>query len=84
VNWSADDVADVPPGVVTVISTVPVPAGLVAVIEVALFTVYEAAAVLPNFTPLAPVKPVPMIATLVPPVTGPTAGEMLVTAGITK
>jgi hypothetical protein len=83
VNWSADDVADVPPGVVTVIFTVPVPAGLLAVIEVALFTIYEAAAVLPNFTPLAPVKPVPVIVTLVPPVIGPATGEMLVTAGIT-
>ena len=31
-NWSAAEVADVPPGVVTVTSTVPVPAGLVAVI----------------------------------------------------
>jgi hypothetical protein len=81
VNWSADDVADVPPGVVTVISTVPVPAGLVAVIEVALFTVYEAAAVLPNFTPLAPVKPVPVIVTEVPPAIGPAAGEMLVMTG---
>jgi hypothetical protein len=83
VNWSADEVADVPPGVVTVIFTVPVPAGLVAVIEVALFTVYEAAAVLPNFTPLAPVKPVPVIATEGPPAIGPAAGEMLVTTGIT-
>ena len=38
-NWSAADVADVPPGVVTVTSTVPVPAGEVAVIEVAELTV---------------------------------------------
>jgi hypothetical protein len=84
VNWSADEVADVPPGVVTRISTIPAePAGLVAVIEVALFTVYEAAAVLPNFTAVAPVKPVPVIATEVPPAIGPTTGEMLVTAGIT-
>jgi hypothetical protein len=82
VNWSPDEVADVPPGVVTVISTVPAePAGLVAVIEVGLFTVYDAATVLPNFTPVAPVKPVPVIVTEVPPAIGPAAGEMLVTAG---
>ena len=32
-NWSADEVAEVPPGLVTVTSTVPAePAGLVAVI----------------------------------------------------
>ena len=34
-NWSADDVAEVPPAVTTVTSTVPEPAGLVAVICVA-------------------------------------------------
>jgi hypothetical protein len=39
VNWSDADVADVPPGVVTRTSTVPVPAGAVAVIEVLLLTV---------------------------------------------
>ena len=36
---SADEVAEVPPGVVTVTSTVPLPAGEVAVIEVAESTV---------------------------------------------
>ena len=38
-NWSAGEVAEVPPGVVTVTSTVPLPAGEVAVIEVAESTV---------------------------------------------
>ena len=38
-NWSAEPVVLVPPGVVTVTSTVPVPAGAVAVIEVAELTV---------------------------------------------
>ena len=41
---------------VTVTSTVPVPAGEVAVMLVALFTVNEAAAVAPKLTALAPVK----------------------------
>ena len=81
VNWSAADVADVPPAVVTVISTVPVPAGEVAVMEVAELTVKPAAFVAPNFTAVAPVKLVPVIVTLVPPATGPDVGEIEVTVG---
>jgi hypothetical protein len=69
---------------VTVILTIPAePTGEVAVIEMALFTVYEVAAVVPNFTPVAPLKPVPVIATEVPPADVPVVGEMPVTAGIT-
>ena len=68
----------------TVILTIPAePTGEVAVIEMALFTVYEVAAVVPNFTPVAPLKPVPVIATEVPPADVPVVGEMPVTAGIT-
>ena len=63
--------ADVPPGVVTVTSTVPVPAGLSAVIEVALTTVKFVAGVVPKSTAVAPVKPVPVIVTNVPPAAGP-------------
>jgi hypothetical protein len=81
VNWSADEVALVPPPVVTVTSTVPVPAGAVAVIDVAEFMVIEVAAVLPNVTAVAPVKPVPVRVTEVPPAAGPYIGAMLVTAG---
>jgi hypothetical protein len=66
----------------TVMSTVPVPAGLVAVIEVALLTVYEVAEVPPNLTEVAPVKPVPVIATDVPPAVGPDVGDLPVTVGI--
>ena len=73
-NWSAALVALVPPGVVTVTSTVPVPAGAVALMLVALLTVKLEAAVVPNFTALAPVKLVPVIATEVPPVLGPRPG----------
>ena len=65
----------VPPGPVTVTSTVPAaPAGAVAVMEVALLTVKVEAAVVPNFTAVAPVKLVPVIVTEVPPVVGPEVG----------
>jgi uncharacterized membrane protein len=71
-----------PPGVVTVISTVPaLPAGEVAVIEVALFTVKLAAFAFPNLTAVAPVKLVPVIVTVVPPPPGPLVGFTAVTVG---
>ncbi|MEY9227942.1 hypothetical protein ABIF78_000265 [Bradyrhizobium japonicum] len=80
-NWSAADVADVPPGVVTRISTVLVPAGDVAVIWVAELTVKPAAAVPPKVTAVAPVKLVPVMVTVVPPPPGPDVGEIEVTVG---
>ena len=81
-NWSAATVADVPPAAVTVISTVPAaPAGEVAVICVALFTVYDVALVLPNFTAVAPLNAVPVITTEVPPLTVPEDGVIPVTVG---
>ena len=85
-NWSADEAWDCPAALVILISTVPAePAGLVAVIEVALFTVYELAVMLlPNITLVTPVKPVPVMVTLVPPATGPADGEMPVTVGFPK
>ena len=70
-----------PAGVITVTSTVPVPAGLSAVIVVALTTVTPVAAVVPKSTAVAPVKPVPVIVTKVPPAAGPLVGLMPVTAG---
>src|SRR5258708_38104379 len=57
-----------PSAVVTVTSTVPTPAGEVAVIWVALLTVKEAAALLPKLTAVAPEKLVPVMVTLLPPV----------------
>ena len=78
-NWSGVPVALVPLGVLTVTSTVPVPAGAVAVIEVALLTVNEVAAVLPKLTAVAPVKFVPLTWTVVP--AGPELGLTPVTAG---
>ena len=80
-KWSAFDVALVPPEVATVTSTVPAePAGEVAVIWVALLTV-NVAVVAPNFTPVAPVKLVPVRVTLVPPAVVPLVGATAVTVG---
>jgi len=78
---SAAELADVPPGVVTVTSMVPLPGGAVAVMLVADTTVNDEAAVEPNDTPVAPVKFVPVIVTLVPPAVGPAAGVSDVTVG---
>ncbi|MNM85398.1 hypothetical protein D3C81_975110 [compost metagenome] len=80
-NWSAALVALVPPVVVTRTSTVPLPAGAVAVICVALLTVTPVAAVAPKVTAVVPLKPEPVIVTVVPPVVGPEVGEMLLTTG---
>ena len=80
--WSLLPVALVPPGVVTVTSTVPaVPAGAVAVIWVALLTVTLVAAFEPKLTEAPLTKFVPVIVTMVPPVVGPAVGLMLVTVG---
>ena len=73
-----------PPGVVTVTSTVPLPAGLVAVIWVSLSTVKLLAAVAPKETPVAPVKPVPVMTTVVPPALDPLDGLILVTVGVER
>ena len=80
-NSSAGVVGDVPSGPVTVTSTVPVPGGEVAVICESESTVMDTAAVPPNWTSVAPVKPLPSIVTVVPPASGPLAGLMPVTAG---
>ena len=71
----------VPPAVVTLISTVPVPAGAVAVICVALLTVKDKALVAPKVTDVAPLKPLPLMVTLVPPAAGPRFGEVELTEG---
>ena len=71
-----------PPGVVTMTEAVPaVPAGVVAAIEVALTTVTFVAAAPPIVTPVAPVKFVPVMVTLVPPPVGPEIGLMALTVG---
>src|SRR5205823_7913738 len=76
VNTSKNDVADVPPTVVTVTSTPPAAcAGDVAVIWPSKSTVKLAAFVAPNFTELAAVNPEPEIVTDVPPALGPAVGR---------
>ena len=81
-NWSAEPVALLPPGVVTVTSTTPAdPDGLVAVTWVALSTVKVDAAVAPKLTADAPVKSVPVMVTEVPPAVDPLLGEMPLTVG---
>ena len=79
-NWSAAEVAEVPPGVVTLMLIVPVPAGDVAVIDVAELNV-KLADVAPNVTAVTPVKFVPVSVTVVPPAVGPAVGEIEVTVG---
>src|SRR5580692_9889625 len=84
VNWSADGLTGlVPPGAVTVTSTVPADsAGEVTVSEVPVpFTTTLVPAVVPNFTEVAPVKPDPVTVTEVPPDVGPVFGLTAVTAG---
>jgi len=71
----------VPAGVVTVTSTVPVPAGAIALICVPERTVKEVAALVPKST-FVPVKPVPNTFTEVPSAAGPFVGEMLVTTDL--
>lgn len=70
-----------PPVVVTRISTVPEPAGAVAVIWVALLTVKPVATAPPKVTAVAPEKLVPVMITVVPPEAGPEVGETLVRVG---
>jgi hypothetical protein len=83
VNWSADEVAEVPPAVVTVISTVPADsAGEVAVKEVDELTVTAVAVTVPNITVAPDVKPVPAMDTEVPPEVRPLVGVMEVIVGV--
>jgi hypothetical protein len=80
VNSSAGESALVPAGVSTVTSTVPaVPAGETAVIWESESTEKLAAPSEPNMTDVAPVNSVPVMMTVVPPASGPFAGEMPVT-----
>jgi hypothetical protein len=63
--------------------TAPLPAGVVAVICVALTTTTFVAAALPNVTVAPDAKFVPVIVTAVPPAGGPLFGDTLVTVGVT-
>lgn len=71
-----------PAGVVTTTLAVPAdPAGVVAVMDVALTTEKLVAATPPMVTPVAPVNPVPVIVTAVPPAVVPLVGVKDVTVG---
>jgi hypothetical protein len=84
VNTSTVDVAEVPPGVVTVTSTEPIPAGLRAVIVVGVTTLIFVARFVPKFTAVTLVNPVPVIVTSVLPAAGPIAGLTPATVGMAK
>lgn len=82
VNWSAEEVPDVPLGVTTVMSKVPTDcAGEMAVMLVSETTVKLVAATAPKLTALAPVKLLPVIVTVVPPAALPLDGLIAVTLG---
>jgi len=81
VNWSADDLAEVPPGVFTVTSTVPVPAGEETVTCVGGEVDVMVAAAVPKRTSDTFVKFVPVTVTGVPPPGRPLLGETCVTVG---
>jgi len=70
----------VPPEVVTVTVTAPLPGGLLTVIRLPESEVIVPAAP-PKLTRLAPDRLLPLIVTEVPPPVGPLAGESPVTAG---
>jgi hypothetical protein len=73
---AAASVADCEPGFVTVIETVPaVDAGVTACSSLPLTNVTMAAATPPKLTPAPLSNPLPVIVTVVPPATGPCAGE---------
>jgi hypothetical protein len=81
-NLSAGLTAELPLGVVTVMSTVPAPsAGLTAVISPSLSTVKLTASTDPNSTAVAPVKSAPVMVTEVSSSTGPELGLTSVTSG---
>lgn len=83
-NLSADDMADAPPGVVTVTSTVPaLSAGEVTVIAVADSAVMMPG-VAPKLTAEADERLAPLMVTEVPPTVGPLIGLIPVTEGTPK
>jgi len=72
----------VPPGVAMLIGTVPARcAGVTASTSVSLTTVKLEAGVVPNFTLVVPVRPVPVIVTLSLPARTPVVGNTAAGAG---
>lgn len=70
-----------PPGLITVTSTVPEPGGLTASITVAEITLNAAGFPAPKSTEVALLKPLPVMVTLVPPAWGPADGDTPKTTG---
>ena len=72
-----------PPPVVTIMLRAPplMYSGVIQVIVVLLTMLREVALNPPNVTKVAPVKDVPVIVTLVPPIVLPVNGEMLLITG---
>ncbi len=82
-NLSADDVAEVPPGVVTIRSAVPTSPGGEVTAQLVVVHMTLDALVEPKLAVVLPVtKPVPVTVTTVPPESGPTFGAIPVTVGI--
>ena len=71
-----------PPGCCTTTFTTPAPAGVVTLMLVGLVTENAVPATPPNVTPVAPVSPVPVTVTGVPPAAGPVLGLTPVTVGV--
>src|SRR5689334_5730017 len=78
---SPETVGLVPPGVVTVTSAAPDPAGATALICPELTTENDVAGVEPKVTAVAPVKLLPTTAMLFPPAAGPVDGLSELTVG---
>ena len=82
VNLSSEEVAEVPAGLVTVMSTVTTPLlGAVATSDVVL-DIVKLAGELPKLTLVARLNPVPVMVTLYPPVMVPETGDTPVTVGV--
>ena len=82
VNSSADDVVNVPPGELTVTSTVPVPCSATVLMDESELIAKLATGTPPNDTTVAPVNPVPKIVTGVPPAALPLVTSSPVTVGV--
>ncbi len=83
-NWSAEEVAEVPLELVTVMSTVPaVPAGEVTDNESSEFSRMLVPAVEPKWTAVIPARLVPVTLTTVPPPVGPPGGVATVVTPVT-
>src|SRR5439155_5300151 len=82
VYWSAGETALVPPGVVTVTSTVDEPGGTMAATAKGEIGATPVADALPKWTADASASPAPTSSTRFPPLPGPRVAESPVTVGV--